>query len=339
MQNLQQDGQDVRQDLTADELVLKGATETSEGLFEVDTMSLKNAVMSVTTPEVETLKIAMPVMQAKGAFIHAPNTLKTGLDRMFAQSMLARSYSIPLMTVTVDAFSLDLHDVKYTWDGDPKTFMGESIYSIGSIELPASTLDNLGMQPSLKELGYDKLVFAVTGRANMQMPAANIEIDGDSSFLARDMGAISSSGAVGGIPPALFEAAQAVQEAPNSIDMNAMMAMLQSITIGHIKLRYDDVSLAERLLKYYEKLQKKSREEIIADIVAVSDIGMVALNSPDLTAQAKAALQTFLTRPGWIEIEMRPDAPVAVSKIMPLVGTPAEIVKLLKVNISAGAAK
>lgn len=339
MQKMQQDGQDVRQELTADELILSNGKEISEGLFEVDDMSMKNAVISMTTPEVETINITMPVMHAKGAFIHAPSSLKTGLDRMFAQSLLARNYSIPLMTMTVSTFSLDFHDLNFKWDGDPKTFMGESLYSIGSAELPASTLDNFGMQPSLQDLGYEKLVFAMTGRANMQLPSETIEVDGDSSFLAREMGAFSSSGAVGGIQPSLLEAAQAVQEAPNSIDMNAMMAMLQTITIGHIKLRYDDVSLAERLLKYFEKLQKKSRDEIVADMVAVSDFGMVALNSPDLTAQAKAALRTFFTKPGWIEIEMRPDAPVAVSKLMALLGTPNEIVKLLKVTISAGAAE
>ena len=172
----------------------------------------------------------------------------------------------------------------------------------------------------------------------MQLPMETIEVDGDSSFLARDMGAFSSSGAVGGIQPALLEAAQAVQEAPNSIDMGAMMAMLQTITVGHVKMRYDDVSLAERLLRYYEKLQNKSRDEIVTELVAVSEFGMVAINSPELSAQIKAALRTFLTRPGWIEIEMRPDAPVAVNKLMPLLGAPAEIIKLLKVTISAGAA-
>lgn len=339
MQNMQQDGVDIRQELTADELIIGNGKEISEGLFEVGTMSMKNTVISTTTPEIETIKMTMPVLQAEGAFIRAPGTLKTTMDRMFAQSMLARRYTVPLLTVAFGEFSLDLHDLKFSWDGDPKTYMGESVYSVGSVELPASTLDNLGMHPSLRELGYEKLVFGATGRANMQMPKEHIEIEGASSLLAREMGALSTSGAVGGLQPELFAAAQAAQDSPNSIDVNALMAMTQTITIGHMKLRYDDASLAERLLTYFEKLQKKSRDEIVADLVAVSDFGLIALNSPELNAQTKSALRTFLGKPGWIEIEMRPDVPVAVSQLMPLLGTPSEIVKLLKVKITAGAAE
>lgn len=339
MQNYQQDGEDVRQELVADEVIISDIKSTSEGFFEAGSLMMKNSVISVTTPEIETFKMIVPVMQAKGAYIRSPETLKTNLDRVFAQSFLAREFSAPLVTLSAGEWSLDVHDAKFTWNGDPKTFMGETIYSVGGIELPASTLDELGMQPSLKELGYDALVIGVTGRANMKMPAAHLEIDGDSSVLARDMGAFTTSGAVGGIQPALLEAAQAVQETPNSIDMGAMMAMLQSITIGHIKIRYDDVSLAERLLTYFEKLQKKSRAEIVADSVAMSEFGLVGLSSPELSAQSKAALETFLTKPGWIEFELRPDVPIAASQIMPLLGTPAEIVKLLKVKITAGAAE
>ncbi|NNE21581.1 MAG: hypothetical protein HKN11_03135 [Rhizobiales bacterium] len=337
MQNMQQDGQDIRQELVADELIMGGVKDASKGIFEVGTMSMKNAVISVTTPDVETVRMTMPVMQAEGAFIRSPDMLKTGLDRMFAQSMMARSYTVPLLTMAIGDFSIDLHDLKFKWDGDPKTFMGESVYSIGSVELPASTLDDLGMTPSLKELGYDKLVFAATGRANMQMPKEHIEVEGDSSFLARDMGAFSTSGAVGGMQPALFEAAQAIQESPNSIDVNAMMAMLQTVTIGHVKLRYDDASLAEKLLTWVTQSEGKSREQIVTEAAALSDFSLAGLGSPELSAQAKAAIQTFLTKPGWIQIELRPDAPIAVNKVMPLLGTPAEIVKLFKLQISAGA--
>ena len=82
MQNLQQNGEDVRQDLVADELVLASVKETSDGLFEAGRMSMKNAVMTVTTPEVETFKITMPILQAEGAYIRSPSTLKTALDRI-----------------------------------------------------------------------------------------------------------------------------------------------------------------------------------------------------------------------------------------------------------------
>ena len=67
MQNQQHDGQDVRQELSADELVLGDVKELSEGMFEAGSMTMKNAVISVTTPEAEAVSITMPVMQAEGA--------------------------------------------------------------------------------------------------------------------------------------------------------------------------------------------------------------------------------------------------------------------------------
>ncbi|MGI9462995.1 MAG: hypothetical protein ACR2OM_03600 [Aestuariivirgaceae bacterium] len=337
MQNFQQDGEDVRQDLTADSMVLKDVSTLSEGLFEVGTMTTRNAVISVTTPQAETIRMTVPVVEAKGAFIRAPNTLKTSLDRMFAQSFLAKSATTPLVTISAGQWSMDVHDLKFSWNGDPKTFMGESTYSVGSIQLPASMLADAGMSPSMKDLGYEDLDFGATGRADMQLPKEHIEVEGDTSLLARDMGAFSISAMIGGIQPSLLEAAQAVQEAPNSIDMNAMMVMLQTITVGHLKFRYDDASLAERLLAWYEKTENKTRDQIIAEIVATSDFGLVALNSPELSAQVKTAIDTFLRKPGWIQFELRPATPVPASQIMPLIGTPAEVVKLLNPSVTAGA--
>ena len=92
------------------------------------------------------------------------------------------------------------------------------------------------------------------------------------------------------------------------------------------------------MLKSIEQTQSKSREQIVTETAALSDFSLAGLGSPELSAQAKAAIQTFLTKPGWIQIESRPDVPIAMSKLMPLLGAPAEIVKLLKVQISAGAA-
>ncbi len=338
MQNFQQEGEDIRQDLTAARMVIKDVSELSEGMFEAGELMLTSAVVNVTTPTVETFKMTIPVVESKQAIIRAPSTIKTPLDRLFAQSFLARSTSIPLATVSVGEWSIDVHDIKFGWDGDPKTFLGATTYSIGSIEVPTSTLDQTGASPSLSELGYKAIVLGLTGRASMDMKDVDLEFDGDVALLAREMGALLLAGAIGGVKPELLEAAQAVRESPNTIDMNAMMVMLKSISVGHFKLRYEDASLAERLLTYVEKKEGKTREQIIQESVAMSDIGLAAAGSPDLNAQIKAALEVFLRNPGWIELELRPAQPVTASQIMRLLGTPAEIVKLLNIKISAGPA-
>ena len=62
-------------------------------------------------------------------------------------------------------------------------------------------------------------------------------------------------------------------------------------------------------------------------------------NSPEFAVQFKTALETFLRNPGWIQFELRPATPIAASQITPLVGAPAELIKLLNPSVTAGAAE
>ena len=80
----------------------------------------------------------------------------------------------------------------------------------------------------------------------------------------------------------------------------------------------------------------KPRDQLIQEATVTADFGLLALNSPELNAQVKEAIGTFMRDPGFIQIELRPEAPVSVQQLMPLLGTPGEIVKLMKVSVTAG---
>ena len=338
MQNFQQDGQDVRQEFSADELIMKDVRPLSDVLFEVGKLEVRNGVMKVSTPEFESFTMETPVVTSTGVFIRSPAALQSNLDRLFAQSYLARSTVVPLTTIKAMDWSFDIHDISIEWDGDPITYMGPSRFKVGSFELPASLFAGSGVKPSLGDLGYDKIVLGLAAQGDMQKPAEFLELSGAMTTIAKAMGSILIDGKVDGLQPALLEASQSLREQPTSIDINAMMAMAQTISIEKLRFRYDDASLAERMLSYLEKTEGKSRDQIAAEAAAMAEYGMVAANSPALTAQAKTALQTFLTKPGWIELSIAPDAPVTVAQIMPLLQNPPEIVKLLNINITAGQA-
>ena len=336
LSNFQQEGEDIRHEMTVAEAVLSGVKELEAGLFEVSSMTLKKVKVSISSPAVSVVGSSMPVMQLSGTIIRSPEHIKTPLDRWMASQLLAREGTVPLLTVNVADWSFDAHDLSYSWNGDPRTGLGEWTYSVGTIVFPDGLAQMAEGPMSLKDLGYEKVRLSLAGKSSVGITNDLISIGFDTTFSFKDMGAFTIEVGLGGIQLGLIETAQAIRESPNSIDVGGLMGQAQTITIGRFKLRYDDASLVDRVFAYLEKKEGKTRDELIGEAVEMSDFGMMGLNTPEFAKQAREALRTFLQKPGWIQFEAKPAQPVAVSQLMQLFGAPSEVVKLLGLSVTAG---
>lgn len=332
----QEDGVDVRQEMRAANTVLRDIKQLSPGLFEIGAASFTDTVITVGTPVEAFAVVNVPTFEAAGWIVRGPELIKTGLDRMMAGQFVARDTKMPLLTVKALGFNVEVKDAHYRWQGDPSTGLGTWAFSIASVALPEELMSGLTGPFSPQALGYGAVNMSMNGTSSLGLVENLAETDTDVTISLSEMGALTIAFEVGKIPLGLFDALQAAQKAPESLDVNTLMAQAQTITIGGLRIRYDDASLVTRLLDQLVKTEGKTREALIAEAVQTGEFALLGFNTPEFTAQAKAATQAFLENPGWIQFEVAPDTPVSVNQFMQLLGSPAEALKLLKVSVSSG---
>ncbi len=332
----QEDGIDVRQEMRTASTVLRDIKELSPGLYEIGAASFSDSVLTMGTPVETFVTVDFPTFDAVGWVVRGPELIKTGLDRLMAGQFIARDMKMPVMTVKAQGFAVDIKDAHYKWQGDPATGLGTWAFTIASVKVPEELLGMATGPFSPKALGYDTVDMSMTGVSSMGLTDELVDADADVTIALTEMGALTIAFKVGKIPPSLFDALQAAQKSPENVDVNALMGQTQSITIGGFKLRYDDASLVDRLLDQLAKTEGKTREALIGEAVQTGEFALLGFNSPEFTAQAKAAVQAFLENPGWLQIEAAPDAPVSITQFLQMMGSPAEALKLLKVNVTSG---
>jgi hypothetical protein len=332
----QTDGEDIRQEFRIEEAVLSDVRELDTGLFEIGKASIKHAVTTVSSPTVTFMQGSMPVIEAEGLIVRGPERITTPLDRWLASQLLARAANVPLLSIGIDTLSFDVHDLRYSWKGDVATGLGEWTFEIGSFLLPEEMIAANDGPFSLQDLGYVKLEAGIAGKSSIGLTGELVDLGFEVSLVLKDMGTFTFGADLGGVQQQFIQLMQAMRDAPESVDVDQAMAMGQTITVKYFKLRYDDNSLAGRVLDYQAQKEGKPREQIIAEALEAGEFGLMGFNTPELVAQAKAALEAFLNNPGWIQFEARPAVPISVEQFMQSKGTPADAAKLLNIQISAG---
>jgi hypothetical protein len=107
-------------------------------------------------------------------------------------------------------------------------------------------------------------------------------------------------------------------------------------SLFHALLRYDDASLADRMLKAAALLANTDPAAFRQQLIAMVDLRAAPLNDSPAIAAAVAAVKTFLGEPHSLTIELAPPAPVAFSALkaastMP----PGDIAALIGLKVTA----
>jgi hypothetical protein len=149
---------------------------------------------------------------------------------------------------------------------------------------------------------------------------------------------------LGGYTPAFIKSLQDMQKqmaaAPEGADKSAqglaMLGLLQQLTFYTASVRYDDDSLASKLLEFFAKQQGLSAADLANQLKGLVPFGMAQLNNPELTAEVTAAVSKFLDDPKSIEIAAEPAQPVPFALIMAGgMSAPQDLPKTLGVSVTA----
>ena len=115
-----------------------------------------------------------------------------------------------------------------------------------------------------------------------------------------------------------------------------MMAMMSQLIFQNLSIRYDDRSLADRILGIQAKAMGTTKEELVQLFPSMIPAMTARLGSPELGALLSSAASAFLANPGNLTLSANPIRPLPFVELMTLGSSaPAALVEAL--NISAKA--
>lgn len=176
-------------------------------------------------------------------------------------------------------------------------------------------------------LGYDKLVLDVSWDGSRDLAAKTVTIR-DFTLTVENGGDLSLEGLLGEIPDA-----RKLNDASAAQDVTKTQ-------VHNLTIRYDDKSLAGRVLDYLAKQQNLTRDDYAKQISAALPFLLAALNNQAFQDQVAKAVSGFLQDPKSLTLEIAPDAPVSGDDLIALAKTqPGAIPDKLKATVTANTAE
>jgi hypothetical protein len=186
-------------------------------------------------------------------------------------------------------------------------------------------------------LGYNELVLNMDGKGTYAETTGAYSTE--SKIAVTDAGSLNLAYALGALTPDRLKQALTPilmakpDEEPNPL---LMIAALGPMSIDGFTLRFEDASLTRRLLSFAAKMQGTDEQTLIGNIGAMVQLGLSQLKQPELTAQAVAAVNSFLANPKSITISLKPQKPVTIQELMMLdPNNPGAALGLLGATVSA----
>ncbi len=192
---------------------------------------------------------------------------------------------------------------------------------VEGIVLPPEIFAESSMK--LETLGYEELVIDVTWDGSRDVAGGTMELR-DLNVSIEGGGDLSIAATMGNLPdPRMLND-------PNATDAAS------KLKVHRASIRYDDDSLAERILDYRAGQQGISRAEYAEQVSAALPFLLAILNNPGFQKEVSEAVAAFLADPQSLTITIAPDEPVSGEEILGLIGTaPQTIPDRLKASIQA----
>ncbi|HTN60982.1 MAG TPA: hypothetical protein VL147_05445 [Devosia sp.] len=234
--------------------------------------------------------------------------------------------------------------------GSPDLTSLSSTLSISGITADLSTVKDDDAQAGavIDGLGLTNISGDITGAFNWSMADGHMSVD-QFLFDFADVGALDITADLTGLTPDLLtklqDANKAVEAAgdPSSDAAQAAQAMmgmqlLQGLSIGGATIRYDDASLAGKLLDYFAKAQGVEKAQLVEGLKAMVPQMVAGMGIPELVDLVSPPVSTFLDDPQSLEIKLAPATPTSLLVLMAAASNPASLIKALGLAVTANQA-
>lgn len=329
-------------------ITFDGVTEWDDGSYTAE---------SVTIPDIDTDFAQDPVGHLTLADIRVDGLYLPAGDPVPAMGLLQlfRSFSTGALSVTRDGEDfLTIESMQSSAEFAPE-------FASLELESTSSTLSVNGLWVDLSAMGEEDPTAGATIKAlGLTELAGNIELAMDWSmadghlnvgqflFDFADVGAFDVTAEVTGLTPAVLDQLYAMQtqmatsgtptDEQAQAQMMQSMALLQGVNIVGASVRYDDASLAGKLLDFFASQSGADRASFVEGLKATLPALIAQTGIPPLADVVVPPVSAFLDDPKSLEVKVAPPSPTSLLVLAAAAANPAGLISALGFAVEANTA-
>jgi hypothetical protein len=286
--------------LEAGTVTYSGAKPTADGGFSADSIDATDVSLEAddATIAIASLKIVNYVGQSPEK-IRDKSTTGERFDRIEATGIEItdeNDKTVPIAAVTVTTSDFVA--------GVPRK-VG---FEMKGLDVPVDAADE--QMKEIADLGYAKIGLDATFTGTWDDKTGRVTVD-QLAINGADMGGLKLAFTVGGLTPQVVEAFKAAEK-----DQAKQMELLQGLTVEKLSLRYEDASLAKRLISSQAKKQGLPEEALVQQLGAIVPMMVSAIGNKEFEAKIAAAASAFLKAPKSLTVSATPAKPLPVAELM-----------------------
>ena len=331
------DAEEATEGLTYDSLLLENVSEKADGSFTIGRVELP-----AKTGETEEGSYSLSPVTAENLYILSDDRKMLGstiqADRMFTESI---SFSIEsgefLRIENIEALG------ELPQDGKPAT----GSVSIGRFSIDTQKMEDDETAKQLADAGFSKITgqFTTTGTYDQSNATATVE---DMTLTVDNAAALKISAAFSNITEKL--AAQ-IQEASQKLDavdqeenpqeamriaQEEMLPLYSQIGVDNAMIRIEDSSLTNKVIDDIAARQSVQPEQLKLQVAMMAPAILAAYVPAEFAQQIGTALQTYLSDPQSLAIEIAPQGGLTVGDIIAAATSdPSSLPALLGATVTA----
>lgn len=330
------------------EITFSGVTELADGGYKAE---------SVTIPDIDTDFSADPVGHVTLSDIRADGIYVPGGDTVPAVAILQlwESFSTGALSVTrngEEVISIESMQSGSTFNpeqGSADLVDLTSTLAINGISVDLSTVSE--EDPSagaiIEALGLTSISGDITQDLTWSMADGHMVVN---EFLLdfADVGALDIKADVTGLTPAVLDQLYAMQtammesgelsEEQAQAQMMSSMAIMQGVSIVSASVRYDDASLAGKLLDFFAAQSGADRAAFVEGLKSMLPAVIGQSGIPALNDIVVPPVSAFLDDPQSLEVKIAPPSPTSILVLMAAAANPAGLITALGLAVTANEA-
>lgn len=324
------------------ELTFTGVTETEDGGFVAEAMTIPDVDIDFAEDPAGSLTLSGIVAEN----IYLPPAGETGAEILMQN--FGRFATGPLSVSVGDAevFSIDSIEMASEFSYDDSDALTDIVTNTAISGIWAN-IDFVGqMMPeasaAIAMLGISELNGDITQTMNWSMADGHVVVD-DFLIDFDDIGAITFKADLSGFTPAMLDKIYAMQasdvdpmsEEGQAQEMVMGMELLQAISITSASVRYDDASLANKLLDLFAAQSGAERPAFVKTLQTLLPTVLDQYGIPALTEKVAPALDAFLGNPQSLEVAVKPASPTTLLVLSSAASNPAGLISALGLTVVA----
>jgi hypothetical protein len=328
------------------EVTFSGVVENADGSYTAE---------SVTIPDIDTDFASEPAghltlsdIRIDGFYLPAGNPVPaTGILQLF------QSFSTGPLSVTRDGEEVIAFESMTSESTFNPSFATTeladvaSTFSINGIALDLATVgeEDPTAGATIEALGLTTIAGDVNMDMAWSMADGHMSIN-EFSFDFADVGAIDITAEITGFTPDVLDQIYAMQasmgaeptEEQAQAQMMQGMALMQGVSIVGASVRYDDASLAGKLLDFFAQQSGADRATFVEGLKAMLPAMIAESGIPALNDVVVPPVSAFLDDPKSLEVKVAPPSPTSLLVLMAAAANPEGLITALGLAVEANTA-